>query len=152
MVESIIGEIKQCRSIIKLSDYRSLYDAEQFIISIENRLTNRINDEYRRASPHGINPQLGHAFDKTLDSIRHLLSSFHHYQSQINKHKRSRPTTHRSPSSEEKPIVNKSTQPKPRIDQDDDDQSSEASHSSIGDEVLMEVAKDAYEQRPNRYK
>jgi len=34
----------------------------------------------------------------------------------------------------------------------DDDQSSEASHSSIGDEVLMEVARDAYEQRPHHSK
>jgi hypothetical protein len=132
------------KNIDRLSDDRSLYDTQQFIISIESRLTNRINDEYRHACPHGINPQLEHAFDKTLDSIRHLLNSLDHYQSQINKHKRSRQTitTHRlSSTNEEKPIVNKS-----RINHNDDDQSSEASHSSVGDEVLMEVARDAYEQ------
>jgi hypothetical protein len=148
MIESLIVDMKKYRSTIKLSDDRSLYDAQQFIISIESRLTNRINDEYRHACPHGINPQLEHAFDKTLDSIRHLLNSLDHYQSQINKHKRSRQTitTHRlSTSNEEKPIVNKSTQSKSRINHDDD-QSSEASHSSVGDEVLMEVARGAYEQ------
>jgi len=152
LVESIIGEIKACRTNTKLSDSRSLYDAEKFIIAIERRLTNRINDEYHRASPHGINEQLQYKFDKTLDEIQHLLNSFKHYQSQINKHKRSRPI-HRSLPIEDKPsIVHRSTtQQKTRID-NDDDQSSEASHSSIGDEVLMEVARHAYEQRPHHSK
>jgi hypothetical protein len=43
-----------------------------------------------------------------------------------------------------------STNSQPRIDCDDD-QSSEASHSSIGDEVLMEIAQDAYERRANQF-
>jgi len=95
-----------------------------------------------------------------LDAIKHLLNSFHHYQSQANKTKRPRttrrtllptpPSTTNKEHTESKPRIN-SNQQQTRID-DDDDQSSEASHSSFGDEVLMEVARDAYEQRPNRYK
>jgi hypothetical protein len=151
LVESIIGEIKACRSNTKLFDSRSLYDAEKFIIAIERRLTNRINDEYHRASPHGIHEQLQYSFDKILDAIKHLLNSFKYYQSKINKHKRSRPIHRSSPIEDKPPIVYRSTQQKTRID-DDDDQSSEASHSSIGDEVLMEVARHAYEQRPHHLK
>ena len=114
-------------------------------------LTNRINDEYRHAAPHGLATRLEQAFDKILDAIRHLLSSLDHYQSGTNRHKRSR-TTHRSSPSDEKPTMSKSTQPKTRINRNDDDQSSDASRSSVSDEVLMELARDAYEQRPSGYK
>jgi hypothetical protein len=146
LVKSLIGEIESCRSNIKLSDDRSLYEAKELIISIENRLTKRMNNEHNFAAPKTLSEHLEYSFDKILDSIRNILNSFHHYQSQINKHKRSR-TTHHSSTIEEKPSI----QPKTRNnDDDDDDQSSEASHSSIGDEVLMEVARDAYEHRPHR--
>ncbi|CAF4292527.1 unnamed protein product, partial [Rotaria sp. Silwood2] len=156
-IKLIVGEIDCCRSTIKLSDYKSLQDAEQMIMSIERRLTNRMNDEYHRASPHKIDQQLEHSYEETLDSIRQLLISFRLYQSQIQQNKRPRTTRWSSPNLpssvehmdiESKPIINLNQQDI-KID---DDQSSETSHSSLGDEVLMEVAKNAYEHRPNRYK
>ncbi|CAM4804461.1 unnamed protein product [Rotaria magnacalcarata] len=157
LVESIVGEIKACRSTLKLSDYRSVHDAEQIIISIERHLANRMRDEDHRASPHGVDQSLEHAFNNTLDSIRDLLNSLTVYQSQTHKNKQPKKTRWSSPnipSSVEVKVVDI----KPMIDsnQDDskieDDQSSEASHSSLGDEILMEVARDAYEKRPNRLK
>ncbi|CAF4137969.1 unnamed protein product, partial [Rotaria sp. Silwood2] len=156
-IKLIVGEIDCCRSTVKLSDYKSLQDAEQMIMSIERRLTNRMNDEYHRASPHKIDQQLEHSYEETLDSIRQLLISFRLYQSQIQQNKRPRTTRWSSPNLpssvehmdiESKPIINLNQQDI-KID---DDQSSETSHSSLGDEVLMEVAKNAYEHRPNRYK
>ncbi|CAF1165885.1 unnamed protein product [Rotaria sordida] len=157
LVKSIVGEIKSCRSTINLSDYRSLRDGEQTIISIERRLTKRMNDEYHHASPHGIDRQLDNSFNAILDSIRQLLISLRLYQSQIKNNKRPRTTRWSSPNIsssiehnhiESKPIINLNQQDI-KID---DDQSSEASHSSLGDEILMEVAKNAYEHRPDRYK
>ncbi|CAF1154467.1 unnamed protein product [Rotaria sordida] len=157
LVKSIIGEIKSSRSAINLSDYRSLRDSEQLIISIERRLTKRMNDEYHHASPHGIDRQLDNSFNAILDSIRQLLISLRLYQSQIKNNKRPRTTRWSSPNISSS-IEHNHIESKPIIDlnqQDikiDDDQSSEASHSSLGDEILMEVAKNAYEHRPDRYK
>ncbi|CAF4196640.1 unnamed protein product [Rotaria socialis] len=157
LVKSIVDEIKACRSALKLSDYRSVHAAEQIIISIERHLANRMRDEDHRASPHGVDQSLQHAFNNTLDSIRDLLNSLTAYQSQTHKNKQPKKTRWSSPNIPSSVEI-KNVDIKPMIDsnQDDskieDDLSSEASHSSLGDEVLMEVARDAYEKRPNRHK
>lgn len=154
-VESTIGETKSCRSNLKLSDNRSLNEAEQYLLNVERHLTDRINNEHRHAAPHKINSYLQQEFDRTLDALRDLLKTLPRYQTQHDKHKRTR-TSRRSSPVEEKPLNNKSTQPKTRtapVDNNtEEDESSEASHSSVGDEVLMEVARDAYESKPNRPK
>ena len=152
VVQPLITEIHSCRSSIDLYNYQSLRDARQLITSLEARLTNRLNDEYHRASPHGIHRQLESSFDQILGSIEHILTSLQYYQDLIEKNKRRRKTRWSSPPRQEhtenKPVINSDER---RIKLEDD-QSSEASHSSFGDEVLMEVAKDAYEQRPNYFK
>ncbi|CAF1201549.1 unnamed protein product [Adineta steineri] len=160
-IQRIVCDIEYCRSHIKLSEHRSLFEAENLILTIEKALADRINDEYRHAVPHGIDRSLESAFQKTLDEIKHLLNSFHHYQSTIDKNKRSR-HTHWTPSDASKTVEREYIERKPTINlnqhqtrnnnDDDDDQSSEPSHSSFADDVLMEVAKDAYEQRPHIYK
>ena len=137
---------------MKLSDNRSVQDAEQFLLSIEKRLTNRINEEHRRAAPHKINSELQHAFDNTLDALKDLLKTIPRYQTQQDRHKRTR-TSRRPSLAKENPVINnKPIQPKSHIvfADDDDDKSSDASHSSIGDEVLMELARIAYEKKPTK--
>lgn len=147
-MESVIRETQSVRSAIELTDQQSVHDTENLLISLESRLTNRINGEYHRASPLGIGSELERAFDKTLDALQQLLSALNPYKSQTDSHKRSRTTDQSSPT-EEKPTVTKSSQPKSRIK---DEQSSEASHSSIEDEVLVKVARAAYEQKSKRLK
>jgi hypothetical protein len=152
VVRSVITEIEFCRSNINLSDQQSIEDVRQKITAIETRLTNRLDSERHRTLPHDIHRQLESSFDKTLTSIKHLLTSFHHYEDLINKNKRRRKSNWSTPPQHEcietKPVINSDQQ---HIKQDDD-QSSEASHSSFGDEALMEVARDAYEQSSNRFK
>ncbi|CAF4658675.1 unnamed protein product [Rotaria sp. Silwood1] len=153
-VKLIIDEIETCRSTIKLSNYESLCDVEKSIESIECRITNRMNNEYNHASPHTIDRQLEHSYRETLDSIRQLLTSFRVYKSRIENNKRAK-TTRWSSSALPLCVEYQHIETKPTIQINqldikiDDDQSSEASHSSLGDEVLMEVAKTAYEHRPH---
>jgi hypothetical protein len=152
VVQPLITEIHSCRSSIDLYNYQSLRDARQLITSLEARLTNRLNDEYHRASPHGIHRQLESSFDQILGSIKHILTSLQYYQDLIEKNKRPRKTRWSSPlrqeHTENKPAIN-SDQHRVKLE---DDQSSEASHSSLEDDVLTKVAKDAFEQRPNCFK
>jgi len=141
LVEYLIDEVQAHRSNTKISNLQSLLDARQLLTSIDNRLSTRMSDEYHRTAPHQIPEQLEYAYRKTLDAIRDVLDSIEYYQSKFNSTKRTRTIVH-----EERPIVHSYA----RTNTDgNDDVSSETSHSSIGDEVLMEVARDAYEQRPN---
>ncbi|CAF3512616.1 unnamed protein product [Rotaria sp. Silwood1] len=100
------------------------------------------------------NRQLEHSYRETLDSIRQLLTSFRVYKSRIENNKRAK-TTRWSSSALPLCVEYQHIETKPTIQINqldikiDDDQSSEASHSSLGDEVLMEVAKTAYEHRPH---
>jgi hypothetical protein len=127
------------------------------IIEIENRLKKRISDErWCVAPPSLIHQECKGSFTNVLEVIRHLKTSLRHYQSQADIMKRPS-TSHRVPPSSssiqqefirKKPAVN-SNQHRIKMDEDE---SSDTSHSSIGDEVLMELAKGAYEQRPYRHK
>ncbi len=152
LVRLLITEVESCRSSINLSDTQSLHDAQQLIASLEARLTNRLNDERHRASSHGIHRQVESSFDQILGSIKHILTSLQYYQDLIEKNKRPRKTRWSSPlrqeHTENKPAIN-SDQHRVKLE---DDQSSEASHSSFVDEILMDVPKDSMNKEPNRFK
>lgn len=143
LVEYLVDEVQAHRSNMKISDVQSLSDARHLLTSIDNRLSSRMNDEYHRAAPHQVPEQLEYAYRKSLDAIRDVLDSIEYYQSKINANKRTRTIVH-----EEKPTIHSFAR---NNTNENDDQSSEASHSSVGDELLMEVARDAYEQRPTRH-
>lgn len=157
LVQPIINEIQKCRSNIKFSEHQSLLDVEKIIASIEHRLAERMADETRRAAPAKVDGNLEYVFNNTLDSIARLLKSLSDYKSELHKNKQPRRTCWSSPNHSSfveqknvdiKPIINLNQHDKSI----EDDQSSEASHSSLGDEILMEVARDAYEKRFNRSK
>lgn len=155
LTKELISQVENFVSTIKISNCRSLSDAKKFIISIEKRLTNKMNDEYRLAAPNEISKKLEYSFSKTLDSIREILKLFEDYQSQLEEGIRTRVTRWSSPSPRA-PLEHKNIETKPSINFNpqhikfEDDQSSDASNSSLGDDALMEVAKNAYEQRSHR--
>ncbi|UJR07786.1 hypothetical protein I4U23_012068 [Adineta vaga] len=161
-VKRIVYEIGVCQSNINLFEKESLEQAIGIITSIEQRLSNRIQDERHHASPHAIPRKLEETSDTILDAIKNLLNSFEYYKSKINSTKRPRksrwsppdvPSTNTQEYTESKPAIHSNQHQSRNNENDDyDDQSSEASRSSFGDEVLMEVARDAYEQRPNHHK
>lgn len=125
-----------CRSNIKLSDYRSLSGTENLMISARNRLLSRINDENNRITSNKVPNPLVSIYKKVLDSFDAVLNSIESHQSKINKHKRSRPA-----SLDKQRIIRKSIPSRTRID--NDNESSDASHSSVEDEVLQKQARDA---------
>lgn len=151
LIESVIDEIKSVRR-----DSSSDRQIEQLIISIEKRLTKKVDEQNHRASPYGLRREVNSAFDRTLDAIRDLLSSLrrrHRSASRESPSKRPRRSRYSTPPPlvpepmEVKPIVpiekNDTSFPR-RID---DDQSSEASRSSYGEEDLMDIARDAFNKR-----
>lgn len=155
----MIREIQSCSTRTNLKE--KLY-------SIEKRLSNKINEQHRRQAPYPVHRELQHAADRALDTLRHLLRSCDQSRRPTRHTRWSTPpppaTASSSSSSasssaaaaaavssdqqESKPIVHSNAQPSHHLNEDD--LSSEASHSSFGDEVLMEVARTAYEHRPRR--
>lgn len=162
LIKRIVSEVSTCQSTLILSDRQSLDQATNIIIDIERRLSNRIQSERNRAAPHEISRKLEESSDRTLDCIKQLLNDFDHYKSKANSGKRPRLTRWSSPDQPStnvqehldiKPTIHSKEHQSRRKENDDyDDQSSEASRSSFGDEVLMEVAKIAYERSSNRHK
>ncbi|CAF1370117.1 unnamed protein product [Adineta ricciae] len=153
LIKRMVSEVSTCQSTLVLSDRQSLDQATSTIIDIEKRLSNRIQSERHRVAPHEIYRNLEESSDRTLDCIKQLLNDFDYYKSKANSSKRPRLTRWSSPdqpstNTEEhldiKPSIHSKEHQSRRKENDDyDDQSSEASRSSFGDEVLMEVAKTA---------
>ena len=132
---------------------------------MEKDLTKKIDEQNHRATPHGLSRDVNSAFDHTLDAIRDLLSSLRNQsrpqESSSHRARRSRWSTPPPPlvtispePMEFKPSVprerNNNNSFLARMEQDENDQSSEASRSSYGEEDLMLTALEAYNKRPNR--
>lgn len=142
-IQTLIEEIKTRRSSLKLFENNSLDELERSLLDVEMRLTSRMNDEHRLAAPAKLKAPLQKSFDKTLDALRNLLTTLSRYQRNNDRRKRLRTSP-----VDEKPVTTRS---KSR-NHEEEEQSSETSHSSIGDEILMELARVAYEGQPIRSK
>ena len=147
LIESVIDEIKSVRR-----DSSSDRQIEQLIISIEKRLTKKVDEQNHRSSPYGLRREVNSAFDRTLDAIRDLLSSFRRRHRSPSRKESPAKRSRRSRWSTPPPIVPEPMESKPSVPTSfprriDDDQSSEASRSSCGEEDLMHIALDAYNKR-----
>lgn len=155
-VRLMIKEVKSCTKRTSL---------KQKLYSVERRLSHKMNEQHRRKSPYSVHRDLQQAFNRLLDVIRHLLDSAENLQSEKRRNFASSSTNSApapsTPTSTTTTTKTTTTTPTPtrkifkkeeddEQDDDEDDKSSEASHSSFGDEVLMEVARTAYEHRPKR--
>lgn len=149
----MIKEVKSCTKRTSL---------KQKLYSVERRLTHKMNEQHRRKSPYSVHRDLQQAFNHLLDIIRHLLDSAENLQSEKRRNFASSstnsapapstppPPTRTTTSTTSTPTPTRKIFKTEEDDDDEDDKSSEASHSSFGDEVLMEVARNAYEHRPKR--
>lgn len=141
-VENLIVEVKTRRSELKVFDNDSLHAAGEAILDVEARLANRMNDEHRHVAPRKLNAKLQRVFDKTLDTLRNLLRALSRCEAHNDLTKRLKIS----------PVEEKPETTRPKTRSNDEEQSSETSHSSVGDEVLMELARVAYERKPDRTK
>ena len=134
--------MKTRRSELKVFDNNSLHALREALLDVENRLATRMNDEHRHVAPRKLNAQLQRIFDKALDTLRNLLRALSRCAAYNDLPKRLKTS----------PVEAKPETSRSKTRSNDEEESSETSHSSVGDEVLMELARVAYDRRPNRSK
>ena len=126
-IESLMEEMKTHRSNLKLYDNNSLNDLEKSLLDVETRLTSRMNDERRHAAPLKLNRQLQRTFNQTVDALRNFLITLSHYQQKNDVRERQKTAA-----------VEVNEEPS---------ETTETSHSSVRDDVLIELARGAYEKQ-----
>jgi hypothetical protein len=147
-VKWLSNEMKTVRFREKLVDCQSMRNTEMFLTAMEQRLAVKLNKQYCQLS-YNVAQQIERSSDRVFDTLRRLLSTIREHRSTVERaHRSSQPSTSaQCELVESKPIVIGVDDKPARRAPADDDQSSDTSHSSFGDDVLMKVARDAYERR-----
>jgi hypothetical protein len=90
MIKSIIVEIESVRSKINLSNYESLCNAKQVIISLKIRYTKKFKPSAFTSPIYRITRPVKQAYQKTLRAICDLITSLTNYQLEANGNNKSK--------------------------------------------------------------